>query len=72
MSDYVVNNCQRCGHSADWHRFDDDQLVTYDRAEVDWTDRPFRCVGPGLTGCPAHCPDFAGEPVTMIEEGTAP
>lgn len=70
---YTVHDCQRCGHLANWHRYDDpDQLVTYDRGEVGWVHRPFACVGPHYGGCPMDCPDFVGDPVTITitEEAT--
>lgn len=64
---YIVNDCRRCGHLANLHRFDDDQLVTYGRAEVEWNDRPFRCVGPDFEGCAMDCSDFVGHPVTFTD-----
>lgn len=62
--------CTACGHSPDWHRFDDDLLVEMDTAGVPWTERPFRCLGPDLSGCGSHCPDFVGQPISIIEPET--
>lgn len=74
MTDVVVketvvkNPCRYCGHSPDDHRFDDDRLVEMEERGIGWDDRPFRCVGPdmGLNGCNMRCPDFVGEPVTIV------
>jgi hypothetical protein len=56
------NPCQRCGHSPDWHRFDDYRLSEFEG--VPWEQRPFRCLGPNLAGCDQECPDFVGDPLT--------
>ena len=64
MTDYTKNPCLRCGHSPDWHRFDDDRLTEF--ADVPWEERPFRCLGPGLDGCGQSCPDFVGEALKFM------
>lgn len=66
MTDYSKNPCERCGHSPDDHRFDDDRLSEFEG--VPWTDRPFRCLGPGFAGCGQACPDFQGEPITWTAD----
>lgn len=40
-------DCGRCGHAAEWHR---SARLLYPAA--------FQCVGPGLDGCNAECPDY--------------
>lgn len=40
-------DCERCGHAAEWHR---SARLLYPAA--------FQCVGPGLDGCNAECPDY--------------
>lgn len=61
----VKHSCGRCGHSPDDHRFDDDRAN--ELADVPWERRPFRCVGPHLRGCAGACPDFIGQPYTLLE-----
>lgn len=62
----VKHPCIACGHSPDVHRFDDDLLADPAWAGVPWIERPFRCLGPGLGGCAADCPDFVGNPISII------
>jgi hypothetical protein len=59
---YTKNPCDRCGHSPDDHRFDDNRLTEF--RGTPWSERPFRCLGPDLNGCDASCPSFVGEPLT--------
>lgn len=49
--------CERCGHSSDWHRFDDYRLSEFPDPTQD-PNAPFRCVGPNLEGCNVGCPDM--------------
>jgi hypothetical protein len=58
--------CLHCGHSPDVHRFDDDRLVEVENAGTPWEERPFRCLGPHLRGCEATCPDFLGQPISIV------
>lgn len=58
---YVVNDCERCGHSANAHRFDDDLLIT---GVTHLTPgAPFRCVEGDCA-----CPDMVGAAVTWVGE----
>lgn len=64
MTETVIkHDCQRCGHSPDWHRFDDYRLSEFEGVPLE--ERPFRCLGPSLHGCDQECPDFIGEAVTL-------
>lgn len=71
MTETIVKHpCQRCGCGPDWHRFDDYRLSEF--VGVPWDQRPFRCLGPTLAGCPQHCPDFQGEAITILSHEGEP
>lgn len=56
------HDCDRCGHSPDWHSFKDNV------PDVTSPDAVFSCNGPQFAGCDQGCPDFTGRPAVTIVE----
>lgn len=63
METIIKHDCTRCGHSPDWHSLDDALNLSPTDASA-----PFSCNGPGFAGCAVACPDFQGQPITIVGE----